>query len=555
MPLSEIKHDNVPDAVDVVVEIGAVEYLKKWHQSNADERQLMEAGGIHTILSNAVRPMEDLAELVMISDAKPRDIMNIATLPFSRLALFETIAIIETDLRITEEQNLYDVVRDVYDGAIVPMVERAVEDGIDKKTSEYADQYAHDLIDTIEQIISEEKLDIASLNYDSLSKMGRVLPTDMFFKNALNTYLKFRTNPAYSPSPEFMEKHELRDRDSAVNLLTHMAVSDLVYRSQIQAEVTYEVMRCTREAINERIKTGVRYPVYDPAGKDTGDTALLEYMSIQPGQERHTFMLAGPPACGKGTLLGMMIYSAKAEYDVEWDNVVKINTDTHRPLVSEGCPIGDDKRMHAAYNNDESIFITDRAYDKVKTQLNNDHCHHLLIDCVNPNQERMALGLDKEGEFHIAVVSAPPSVAVLRAQKRGDATGRYVSTNYLVNCHSTVTKAIYEQVITNNECYNKKVQVDIFDTNVKKDTPPNRLLHVDMQSMQAVIEDAEGLKNFDAKKYISPVNTSEPVRISSAGIFSQKKRGSVAYITTLVDRGFLVTPDVAEDVHKKQMGS
>lgn len=77
-------------------------------------------------------------------------------------------------------------------------------------------------------------------------------------------------------------------------------------------------------------------------------------------------MMAGAPACGKGSAVATVASMAEEHLDIEWDNTVKVNTDTHRLMISHSTITGERSEFSGTLNNHEAGLLTDLAYSRLQ---------------------------------------------------------------------------------------------------------------------------------------------------------------------------------------------
>lgn len=129
----------------------------------------------------------------------------------------------------------------------------------------------------------------------------------------------------------------------------------------------------------------------------------------------------------------------------------------------------------------------------------------MLIDGVAPANDRIQLGTQNNGKLEISIVTVDPESSVKRAQQRGETTGRYVQTSYLINSHRNVTLSTYEMLSNQELIGNKNIQVSIYDTNVPHGSTPVYVAWIDIKDKKAEIYDSVKLAEFRGKRLIEPI--------------------------------------------------
>lgn len=260
----------------------------------------------------------------------------------------------------------------------------------------------------------------------------------------------------------------------------------------------------------------------------------LQRLSVRTREERHTFMLTGAPACGKGTIVATMELQAKELFGINWDDTIKINSDNHREIVSIASGMGDDISMHAKLNNAEAKYISNLAYKRVQEQLDKGEGHHLLIDTVSPSKDKLGLGIQNSGSLHVACVSVPVDISVERAFKRGQEIGRYVGSNYLIGAHKMVSTNLLKNVV--DKCKDTGATLSIFNTNVPRGEQPIQAMHLDLSTNTAVICDDDAMALIYGKKHIDVKAT------DSAHVYTDEdNKLDYSYVTELESLGITVT--------------
>lgn len=447
------------------------------------ERQQHTNGAVHSNLQNALRKKIDIAEIMVAtatyenSNIQYQSIQKLVTYPLKRKIYFEIIAHLETELQIFDEEELYvfiEYVKTEIDKLDIDSLNIEIETQTTNKTNEI----------------------MARL------QSGDASPEIQEYRVMYDKMIANFNNRNFIISEKFKRENGISTDDEAIQKLTQMAIFDMIY----QKEQNFAIRRHITPHINNIIDVAIVQNREFVVTKKEGTTIETEIihmkrLSVHSGNERQTYMLAGAPACGKGTILAKILTKAMEEHRIHPSDIVKINTDTHRALVSAGLDLGEDKKMHVSLNNDESSYITSLAYEKMAEKIAQNSAPHLLIDGVSPAQDRIALGLASDGNLDITVVTLNVDESLNRAYSRGEKIGRFVQTDYLIQSHKTVSKSVIG-LINNKNFQGKSMQVTLYDNNgVAFDEEPYLVATIDLENCVADVQDPARLMDFHDKMY------------------------------------------------------
>lgn len=460
------------------------------------DQSILPADAEFSILKNAVRDENVIAELAAATGISW--ISELVTLPPRRMGFLETCAIIETEVRLKEEDDLAPVMLGIYNDAVKPALKQA-EVQLQQAVESEAQQWARE---SIQRVID-----------------GNELPEDAETKK-LHTAIQTRlASGQYTPG----EYAWGCTTDEALL----MVVQDKKYNQLMQQRIIDLVEPLVQSAIDDRSKV---YPMHNSKGEVVSHESLRR-LSLHAGNDRHTFMMAGAPACGKGTVVGMMAVKA-LEHGIEWSDTVKINTDVHRNIVSSGAELGEITEYHSELNNDEAFYITQRAYQRMDAKIKNGSAPHMLIDGVYPAPNRLAMGTENNGQLHVGVVTVPVDVSMQRAYSRGAETNRYCTSSYIIQSHQGVSRDLHMQL---SKFAGKNLEYEIYDTNVPRGSMPVLFERGDLATRAVTILDPARAGEFHGKKNLNAKATSK------AELFPEgAERSSLAYIDTLQNAGIQV---------------
>lgn len=424
--------------------------------------------GRFTMVESSIRDELDLAEV--ISATGIRNVVDIINFTPERIALHQTIARIQTEIQITEDNYLAPVTLNVFNNFVSPQIRKFV-------TRDY------------ERIIQE-------IN-DELQKSSERIDNEELF-NPLSQY-----DSAYKQAKELVEKRisegkytlgEFVKGETVESIILKVAFDNL-YKAIVNEMISIIVINTIRDIVNESIVLEIK----------ENDATTEELYTLVPlkanneGSERHTFLLSGPPACGKGSAEGIMKVKAK-NLGILWKNIVRVNTDNYRPMLSLKMQLGDNKSKHAMLNNDEAKLVAALIKSYYAEKVDNNAAPDLLLDTVNPSQEKIDLGTKNDGMVHIITVSLAPEIAFARAEARGKKTGRFVPFHYMLGSHKKVSSLI-ESFMLNN--MGNKVDFEVYDTNVKWGEKPILLVSGNLANSTIDIHDLAGNAKLYGRKYLN----------------------------------------------------
>jgi hypothetical protein len=422
-----------------------------------------------TALRHAVRDVHNIAEIAAATGETT--LRKLVTYPVLRVALFETVALIETEIRYETDDELLNFIKDIYRNQVRPLLRNHLD---------LQNQCLREARKIASEALAAEGGDVPS------SERGAV----PYARDAQKLYEtvckraktgKYRVGTYLHTIQRESSGHLIDDHEEALKEITLWALSDHIYRDLVQAQIHELVAPVIQACIQDRHSPYVA-------------------LSTNSGPQRHSFMLAGAPACGKGTIAALLARYAEAELGVVWSDLAKINTDVHRQVVSHDDITGHDKVISVHLNGDEASYITIRAYSLIKAKIEKGQAPHLLMDGADPSVERLELGTQAEGSLHLLVVTTPVSVSIERAYLRGLTTGRYVLTQYMLNAHKMVSEQLFPRL---GQFLGKRVEFSIFDTHVPAHLPPKLLMEGELQDGEVEIYDHEGMAKFYGKRHIN----------------------------------------------------
>jgi hypothetical protein len=426
----------------------------------ASGKYLIPLDAQFTNLRHAIRDEHEIGEIA--AALGEQHINKLITYPLHRLALFETVAITETEIRMQKETDVIGITLDIYRNNVKPPLKKMKERQKD--------------LHKMARKLAMDALENDSKDDTPYSALAREIQKQILQRYDSGTYKPHTYLGIYDHHSDIIE-----DPRQAVNEVIIWAISDRIY----QEHAHKEIVSLTESIVSARIDD-----------EKSGFTRLSQHQ----GSDRHTFMLSGAPACGKGTAAVMHEEHAKELLGIAWNDVVKINTDVHRHIVSHHDITGEEKENSVALNGDESSYITLRAYDRMSAKINADSAPHLLIDGANPAIDRLNLATKNKGSLHLLIVSTPVNVSIERAYARGISTGRYVLTNYMLRLHYDISQDLFTRLA---EYKDSNIEFAILNNDVPEGEPPIKLMDGNLNERSVYVFDPRGMAEFCGKRNLN----------------------------------------------------
>jgi hypothetical protein len=221
-------------------------------------------------------------------------------------------------------------------------------------------------------------------------------------------------------------------------------------------------------------------------------------ITVDPSKRPHTIIMAGGSASGKSTY-GRLIQSQMAHNGIDWQNVVKVNTDSYKELLN----IDDSKNSNIFYSQlvqpEAQIISSYRLKYRIGDLIRQKVIQNIFWDQVLIEPNKIEWGLLNNGVVSVHIVSADTTNSVQRSYARGKLTGRYEPTEMLLNFHKRVTQEL-PNIIT--RFAGKNVYISVLDNNVDRDSVI-KVLEIFNAQKYAVIYDSNKLNNFISKTNIN----------------------------------------------------
>lgn len=417
--------------------------------------------GRFTSINNALREESELGEII-VATGKPETI-DVITFSPERLALLYTVAITQTEAQLYNEEHLTASVDYLYKSKVLPSIKK------------FTNEEFPAIIDQIEQNVTLALQRFKNKNLDKNNPIDQlVYKTYMHIQDRIERGL-------YRPG-------HYNPQDDITSVVSKV-VFDELYRESINKKVN----EITEKAINQAIEQ------QEVITDKKSVSRTLTKLPVHEGADRLTFMIAGPPACGKGGISKMIEIDARKS-GIEFHDVVKINTDFYRKIVASNQPLGNNQYMHAALNNDEASYITKLTINRLEEKIKQNAAPHVLLDTVNIRQAKIDFGTANKGTMQIKVITLDPAIAVERAIKRGQRMGRYVPMQYMLASHQGTGRGLAD-IITRNK--GRNIKIEVYENNVSKTELPALVQSIDLDKGQIKIHDHNKYGEIYGRQYIN----------------------------------------------------
>jgi hypothetical protein len=319
-------------------------------------------------------------------------------------------------------------------------------------------------------------------------------PIDIKMQEIYNLVKKRERDGLYIPG----QYESGKDSDTVIKESCY----DTLYKEQAARLVEHIVETELDKALKERVVIS-----FTPDGKDEPIGLELKKLPVAVGKDRITGLIAGPPACGKGTAVALFLEETKAA-GVPEEHIVKINTDYYRGFFSLHERLDDDVRFHTILTHDEAGLTSQLTIARLKRLIAENNGRHAMLDTVTLSQQMVDIGTYLEGRMIIKVMTLDPEIAINRSIERGRMTGRFVPTSYMIDAHKAVGGLLVD-ALTNN--LGKQIVATVYDSDVLPTELPKPVLSADLFSAEARVADPDILQKVIERKYMvmNPYNISD----------------------------------------------
>lgn len=352
-----------------------------------------------------------------------------------RLALHETIVAVSTQLQLTDERQMQSVSRKVYES-------------VRRELSEL----------NLEQLRSEITADTTRLVDAYLQ--GEDISQQRNGKQVADLCEKAKE----ATFGEFKAEYKLKDAVIA-------RVTDLQFTEQ----ATQRIQPLVQKHLPQ-------------------DIARLEIP--EPGK-RLTLMVAGGQASGKGSSVARL-QSAADEEGIRWANVVKINTDSYKPLLLSPEEVR--PQLYSQLSQEEASLVNGKIQQRLNQMAEAKQAPHTFVDQVFVGADRIQYGLKEGGRVYGYVVSTDVHDAIQRAYARGEEEGRFEDTKGILRLHRGMTT---QMPTTLAQFAGRDVNFRLVDNNVTRGEAPRPVMDVDLLHRAVTVHSQAMLDRFVAKTRIN----------------------------------------------------
>jgi hypothetical protein len=227
---------------------------------------------------------------------------------------------------------------------------------------------------------------------------------------------------------------------------------------------------------------------------------LLQLLTIPDPERRHTFMIAGGQASGKGSSVERIKVAAR-EKGILWHNIVKINTDSYKTLLLQ--PGTTKAELYSQLAQEEASLIHQKIQSRLAQMAAQGVAPHVFVDLVFVGEDKIKMGLVKKGTVQCIVVSTDVGDAIERSYQRGlmdGKTGRYENTKGILQGHKRMSQQVPSTLAGFIGC---NVQLLLVDNNVPKGEQPDDVMSIDLKTKRIEIRDPVKLQRFIHKCQIN----------------------------------------------------
>lgn len=295
------------------------------------------------------------------------------------------------------------------------------------------------------------------------------------FTNGAETDILIKED--YLPG-EFINSYTVQDAMHALSV-------DRKYRNYAD----FKINQFITEFLNGYLKTNPKHAI-----------------ELNENSKPYTVMLAGGPASGKSTY-GYAVKHKFEQNNIDWRNVVKINSDSYKKLLVDFDPIKYDVYYSQLVQPETQMISNYRLKQRIGEYIAKKKIQYVFWDQVLIDPVRVSWGLKHDGRVDIFLVNADVKTAINRAYHRGQHTGRYESTKLILELHKQVVKQL-PKVITSFA--GKKMNLTLLDNsrfsnpgNQPNDESITKVVKIDNMHQSVYLYDTEKLQNFINKLNIN----------------------------------------------------
>ncbi|MBQ8481245.1 MAG: hypothetical protein IJ532_01765 [Alphaproteobacteria bacterium] len=388
-----------------------------------------------------------------------------------RLALHETIISMSLNLKFSSEEDFVNKFHKLYNEEVLPKIK-------DKKR--YFDSMNGLRRNAIEQsarsyFANNESPDIRYIDtfkyYD-----------ERFTKN----YERYNSQLEAMKQQFATERPTRKDRES---------MKELQYIVDFMKENKERVI-VDLVANAENLKENKRLVEAIVSGKDgVFDSHYIEQfdkLTQHDKDSRQAFLIVGGAASGKGGVTNAVKNAQKDRNDM-----MEINPDLYKKLLLPYEKIGDLIELHSSLTHAESAIIFTAISDRWKNMANNNKAPDILMDVVRAGQWQLGILSTGDTKINISTPVLPILTALQRAYKRGEQTGRFEPTNYVIQGHK-------DQLELNKGAMKRGIDYSFYNTDVKLGEQVPLVANFDAKQSKMTIYDMKVMWDYFSKSQLNP---------------------------------------------------
>ncbi len=225
------------------------------------------------------------------------------------------------------------------------------------------------------------------------------------------------------------------------------------------------------------------------------------FLKLKRNVQRAAWAIVGGPAAGKSSLK-----TEVREQIQEEDGCCVVNPDDYKPLL-ETEKVRTDNLKYAALVHEESSYITDEIFKRLKEMVEANKAPNILLDIVTSSEKKMSIAGYGGATIYLNIATCPvegTEGAIDRAFTRArdnspenDDKNRYVPTKVVLAGHKG------ESVLLPETIEKFKVNLRLFDTSGGKKQPPKLSAVIDTHNKQLKIYEPKSFYQFIKKSLLN----------------------------------------------------
>lgn len=396
-------------------------------------------------------------ELNLATDEAPKSLVAFKAF---RLALHLLIVHVSTKLELQNEEELREAVTNIYTGY----------------------EFLRDFFELNKEFDNQRKVinkKLEPLVKKILSDLTQLMPIQGYETIECNAILDAAKRVKVENVNKLGKRIPHFNREAAVLLLA----TDTLHQQHIQ---------------------NVLEPMLEKNVTQYAERKRIKLIKLINPNEMCEFMITGGQASGKGTSVNQIRYEAYIK-GISWKQIVKINTDSYKPLLLNPTNVRED--LYSQLAQEEASLIHALVQKKIASLIEEGHgVHHLFVDQVFVDEIKIGLALKARGNVFVTIVSTEAADSVKRAYDRGIEEGRFENTRGILSCHQKMTA---NAMVSLSKFAGENVLAKVVDNNVPKGHQPILVMSINLKEKKAEIHDMKLFERFIKKTTINTNATSE----------------------------------------------